>query len=318
MTSLIKEASFDCKLGSLLGLYVGDVMGLPYEGAPEPFSLASLEIRPARGFAYGGYSDDTEMAIAILEEIIDRGTIEADSLASRFAQEAHSIGYSSRMIIYLSMISEGVPRQEAMDIIYPPEGSWGNGAAMRVAPLAVHFYTDPQRLSQEVRESAIATHTHPLAIDGAQALAAVIASTLRGERREASLQAAIRAVEEPEFEFALKRIKSSFEMPWSPSDVARSLGNELSALRSVPGAILCGLQSETYEEAYRFAIEMGGDTDTQAAMAGAIVGARLGANALDKTWVDSLYNGRRGRGYVERLCRLLWENNQLVKQSTGT
>lgn len=291
----------------MLALYVGDVLGLPFEGAPQPFELPGLTIRKARGFSFGLYSDDTEMALGILEELVACGSIEADSLARRFASNAQSIGYSSRMTLYLSMIRDGVPRGEAMAVIYPPEGSWGNGAAMRVAPLAAHLYDDCEQLAAAVEQSATATHTHPLAVEGAQALAALIAALLRDENTEQAIEAALAAVDEPELEYALGRVPGALAAGWSAAETAVRLGNELSALRSVPGAIVAGLQGESYEEIYRFAIEMGGDTDTQAAMAGAIGGVRFGASALDRDWLSALYNGPRGLGYIVRLCRMLWQ-----------
>lgn len=296
----------DRRIGAILALNVGDVLGAPYEGTPEPFTLPVLAVRKARGLPFGLYTDDTEMAIGILEELVDKGTIEPNSLARRFAVKARSDRYSSKMTICLAMIRRGVPREEVLATIYPPEGSWGNGAAMRVAPIAAHFYDDPVLLSEQAAASALATHTHPFAVEGAQALAAVIGATLRDQSREEALQEALAVVDEPELYYPISRVEKALAEGWTAAETAVRLGNELSALRSVPGAIYAGLRAESYEQAYRFAIEMGGDTDTQAAMAGAIVGARLGAAAIDHEWVDSLYNGARGRGYLLRLCRTLW------------
>lgn len=297
---------FDRRLGVVLGLYVGDVLGLPYEGTqrPVPITYEDLVMMPCRDFRIGSWSDDTEMACAIMKELAEFGDVEADSMARRFAAEAVCGGYSRRTTFYLSLIRAGHSRADAVSLVYPEEGSRGNGASMRVGPLAAHLYDSPQRLKKQVIEASTATHTHQHAIDGAQAVAAAVAAALRGETTEGIFQAAVEAATDDEFRGALLRVEEALAEGWDPATTAEQLGNGLLALQSTPGSIYAALQAESFADAYVFAIGMGGDTDTQAAIAGSICGARFGASALERRWTDNLRPSQRVQ--LERLSRQLW------------
>jgi ADP-ribosylglycohydrolase len=299
---------FDRRYGAFLGTFVGDVLGVPFEGSKRPLEMTSLEVMEGAHFGFGGYSDDTEMAIAVLEELVAKGEIDADSMARRFASVATipGGGYGTKTRKVLLAIREGFQREEALALYYPEGGSERNGASMRVAPLAANFYNDPELLKDQVTKSALATHTGLEAIDCANALAQAIASAIRQESKEEILRSAIESLELDVSKEAFEEIRKALSERWNPSEAARRLGTEIMALRSIPGAIYAALQGESFEDIFLFAINMGGDTDTQAAMAGAITGGRLGASSISRQWVDSLDDGDRGRGYAESLCLALW------------
>jgi poly(ADP-ribose) glycohydrolase ARH3 len=80
------------------------------------------------------------------------------------------------------------------------------------------------------------------------------------------------------------------------------LGSSSDAAESVPAAIYTALAQPTFEQAVRFAVRVGGDTDTVAAMTGAIAGARHGASAIPARWLEALEDEDRGRSHVERLA----------------
>jgi ADP-ribosylglycohydrolase len=87
------------------------------------------------------------------------------------------------------------------------------------------------------------------------------------------------------------------------SVLAEQLGNSSAGHESVPTAIFAACAHESFEDAVRFAIRCGGDTDTIGAMAGAIVGAREGASSIPARWLDALEDGARGRRHVVELAR---------------
>jgi poly(ADP-ribose) glycohydrolase ARH3 len=90
-----------------------------------------------------------------------------------------------------------------------------------------------------------------------------------------------------------------------PADVHARLGSSSDAREAVCAAVYSAHAHPTFEEAIRFAVRLGGDTDTVAAMTGAIVGARAGAGAIPRRWLDALEEGERGRSHVERLAERL-------------
>ena len=93
----------------------------------------------------------------------------------------------------------------------------------------------------------------------------------------------------------------------SPTEAAEVLGNSSSGHESVPTAIYAAAAHASFEEAVTFAVACGGDADTLGAMAGAIAGARHGAEAIPSRWLDALEEGDRGRSFVEDLARKVCE-----------
>jgi poly(ADP-ribose) glycohydrolase ARH3 len=152
---------------------------------------------------------------------------------------------------------------------------------MRVAPVALFATGDIARTLDLARRSALVTHTHQLAVDGAVAQAFAVASALRpGVAGELSVS---RPMQEQ-----FDRVES---MPSeaTPDDVAFGIGHGIDALSSVPAArAVVRLAGDSMVEAMRYALAIGGDTDTIASMAGAVVGARLGADAIPEAWLDRL------------------------------
>ena len=91
--------------------------------------------------------------------------------------------------------------------------------------------------------------------------------------------------------------------------VAATLGNDISAAGSVPSAIYSVLaHPNSLRDAVVFAVNLGGDTDTLGAMAGAVAGALHGADAIPESWLNALENGDKGRDYVVRLAEQLYEH----------
>ena len=123
--------------GALLGTFTGDALGMPFEGA-EPAALPErLEMLEAR-LLRGSYTDDTQMAIALAESLLEHGRIDSQALASAFAEAyAPDRGYGEGTTAVLLLVREGVDAREAVRAALGGKGSLGNGAAMRIAPVAV-------------------------------------------------------------------------------------------------------------------------------------------------------------------------------------
>jgi poly(ADP-ribose) glycohydrolase ARH3 len=304
-------------VGSLLGLAVGDAVGAPFEGLSSDniywgygTGPTLLEL-PDRESLY--YTDDTEMMVGVAETLVGHGRIEEEPLCRAFAVNYHperGYGRGARLVIE-AMAEGGDWRQMASS--HFPGGSFGNGAAMRVAPIGLLFNHDLDRVMEEARLSALPTHIHPLGIEGAQLLAVAVALALRPG-----------ALDRRMFYRELLRRARSEEFRWAVSAAARLrrgdtfsfLGSSLEAHRSVVTAIACFTSSpDCYEDAISRAIGLGDDTDTLAAMVGALCGARRGLSCIPARLVAALEDGPLGRSYIERLAADLHGRHVLLMGS---
>lgn len=293
--------------GCLLGLAVGDALGGRFEAQSAEhlrgrFPTMDHLIRSVTDELW--YTDDTQMAIGVAESLAAHGEIIEDRLCESFvANYTPSRGYGRGARAVLEAMEEGADHR-AVAGRYFPGGSYGNGAAMRVAPVGLCFRDDPAQLLEQARLSALPTHHHPLGIEGAQLLALAVAQASNSEHwdRAAFFSELLGQCQSAEFRDKLERA-SRIE---SPHELA-ALGNGIEALESVPTAIASfALTPESYTATIANVIFLGGDTDTLAAMAGAISGALLGVAAIPSVLLDHLESSPKGRSYLIELAdRLL-------------
>src|SRR5262249_11783845 len=124
------------------------------------------------------YTDDTEMALGILEVLERRGDIDQYDLAAVFARRYHRDiyrGYGGMAHVILAEIGRGTPWRNASHAAFDGRGSLGNGAAMRIAPLGAYFADDPDAVVTQADRSAEVTHAHPEGRAGAIAVATAAA-----------------------------------------------------------------------------------------------------------------------------------------------
>ncbi len=293
--------------GCLLGLAVGDAIGAPFEGLSADnifWGYGSLgELIANRDNDPLIYTDDTEMMIGVAETLVEEGRIVEDALVRAFAANYHpERGYGQGARLVLAAMVEGRDWR-GIARTHLPGGSFGNGAAMRVAPVGLAFHDDLDRVAEEARLSALPTHMHPLGIEGAELLAVAVALALRPG-----------PLDRKTFYGELRRRSHSEEFRWHldvaarsrPGDSLASLGSSLEAHRSVVTAIACFTTSAgSFEDAVARAIALGDDTDTVAAMTGALCGAHRGVSAIPVRLLDQLEEGVKGRTYIAELAERL-------------
>ena len=294
--------------GCLLGLAVGDALGTPYEG------LTGLDIfyrfgppagivtNPSGDTLY--YTDDTEMMIGVAETLAECGVIDEARLVRAFAENYHpERGYGQGARKVIERMCRGKDWRELARTVLPG-GSFGNGAAMRVAPVGLLFAGDADAVWRQAAESALPTHTHPVGVEGAQVFALAVALVTLGEtfERKAFYRALLDRVVTEEFRWHL-RIATKLR----PGDPVSGLGSTLHAHRSVVTAIACFAGSpDDFESAVGLAIGLGDDTDTVAAMAGALVGAFGGTAAIPPGLLAMLEDGPpKGRTHITALAAAL-------------
>jgi poly(ADP-ribose) glycohydrolase ARH3 len=294
--------------GCLLGLAIGDALGGKVE-AQDAESIRSRFATVEQLIAYPQdeiwYTDDTQMAIGVAETLVAYGEIREGPLCRAFADNyvpSRGYGWGARAV--LEAIASGRDHREVAERHFPG-GSYGNGAAMRVAPVGLVFRNDPARLREQSRLSASPTHRHPLGIEGAQLLALAVGIASRSDRADfdrASFFGALSAAcESAEYRAKIEeaaRVRSDEQLA--------GLGNRIEAIHSVPTAIASfALTPESFAATIGNVIFLGGDTDTLAAMAGALSGAYLGASRLPARLVNLLENSPKGRAYLIELSKQL-------------
>lgn len=248
------------------------------------------------------------MMIGVAETCAECGRIDEARLCRAFAENYHperGYGPSARHVI--EAMKDGRDWRTLSQTLLPG-GSFGNGAAMRVAPVGLLFADQPEELWEQAKLSALPTHTHPLGIEGAQLLAFAVSWALRAttfDRKRFWRDLLARATTE-EFRWHI-----GVAAKLKPSDSLASLGSTLHAHRSVVTAIACFAATPgDFEMAIARAIGLGDDTDTVAAMAGSLVGAFAGASAIPPRLLAKLEDGpAKGRAHIAELAAKLCEQS---------
>ncbi len=299
-----RQAGTEGAVGAMIGTFVGDALGMPWEGALSEGIPHELEMRDAR-LGPGTYTDDTQMMIGMAESLLRHDVVDESDLAETFLSlyEARR-GYGEGTTRVFDLWKRGIPVEQAASRVFDGHGSLGNGAAMRIAPVAVRFFDDSVLLATQVRRSARITHAHPIGIDGAQVQAAAIAAALDGED---PLAAAVHAARTREVRAAIVEVQRRTHDGLTPESLAGGRGIPPTADATVAAAVVAATQARSFEAAVTVAIRAGGDTDTAGAMTGAIAGARFGAAAIPARWMEALEEGDRGRRHVEQLATRLAE-----------
>jgi len=235
----------------ILGSIAGDMIGVPYE-----FLRHGVAITPTFPLwsKNSTFSDDTVMTLAVAKWILEDSKLETSTLIKcmqELGRKYRNAGYGSNFGQWLDSDNP------------EPYGSWGNGAAMRVSPVGVAF-TEESSISKYSKLQASVSHNNEHSYNGAKAVALAIRAALSNYSKDAI------------YSLIKERIPS-----YSIDRTAQEIMNsgytfKVSCQESVPEALCCFFDSNSYEETIRKAILLRGDTDTQACMAGGIAAAYWG------------------------------------------
>ncbi len=281
--------------GSLLGLALGDSLGAPFEGLP-PGDYRFNCSKPLY------YTDDTEMMINLAESIIEQRDVLPEKVAEAFIRNLNPYrGYGPGTLSVLALIQKGIPMEQATRMVFP-EGSYGNGAAMRVAPVGLVFYRDIKQLLEASEKASIPTHTHPLGIEGARIVALSVGLVLQGTEGDSLISILERNIKTEDFRRKLKLLKELLSKDTSKNEVIERLGNGVLATESVVTSLYAFLRyGNSFEETINFCISLGGDTDTIGAMAAALTGAYLSLEGLPPHCLNRLEDYERILTLADRL-----------------
>ncbi|MGA1840946.1 MAG: ADP-ribosylglycohydrolase family protein [bacterium] len=289
--------------GCLLGLALGDSLGAPFEGMPGGEYSYSCE-NPLI------YTDDTEMMINLTESILSSRAVDPEDIAQAFVKGyTKGRGYGRGTVRALSLIKEGMSINEAARSIFP-DGSCGNGAAMRVAPIGLLYWWNSGFILDAAEKSSIPTHIHPLGIEGAKIMALAVGFTIKGITREALPGSLIDNVNEELYRKKLSVIRDLLREDANAGEVAHRLGNGVFAHESVPAALYAFIRfGNDYKKTIEFCFSLGGDIDTIAAMAGALSGAYVSEDCLPGECIQKLEDADR----IKYLSFQLFEFSNALK-----
>jgi len=299
--------------GSLLGLALGDALGSVVEARPAEDAQRYVEeyLRAGRAgergfaeFSFGQYSDDTQLTRELLISLAEQGRLDPEDYAGRIAilvRDDRLIRGGRATTASARRILAGV----AWDRAGEPPPYAGNGAAMRSGPLGALWPEDLERVREAALQQARVTHLDPRAAAGSVAIAGAAALAARRAPLDpiAFLQE-LRALVQPvegEMAASIGSIAEWLALPVTeasrhlaqsgvePGGLVRWLGISSLVTTSVCWSLYSFLRSpDDYWQTLCTAIEVGGDTDTVASMAGSIAGARSGLAALPTQLIGRL------------------------------
>lgn len=304
--------------GCLLGLALGDTLGAPHEGGPLERLLWRVVGRTRDGRRR--HTDDTAMALELAQSLLDCGGLDPSDAARRHAEGYRwSRGYGPGAARVLKAIRVGTPWFEANRRVYP-EGSFGNGAAMRAAVIGLYCPHDAERRAELADTAAQITHAHPLGREGAQAIAEAVALALLDTDTATALAAVGRHLS-PAWQPRLQTARDWLTRQQQPAarDIRKQLGNGIAAIDSVVTAIYLALayRDAHFDALLSAAIALGGDVDTIAAMAGAIWGACRGEGALPVSHLELLEAAASLRVTAEALWRAAADDSTASRRYSG-
>ncbi|MEU6090682.1 ADP-ribosylglycohydrolase family protein [Streptomyces sp. NPDC047085] len=289
-------------VGALLGSAVGDALGAPFEFGPEGAFSARFprpghggEMCGGGGWDPGEATDDTQMAVLTAESLLERGGLDLPDLFRRFqrwaAAEPKDIGLQTEAVL-----SSGDPWDTAAALHFQvSQRAAGNGALMRAAPSAVHFARHGREATMDAaRRLSALTHGDPAAWEGTAVLHELVRVALTGTDPLAAVPDTLAVLRADQRD----RYATVLAPDWHPDLATEFNGAVWPCLGSAVWALRT---TASYEEAVRAAVDLGGDTDTVAAVTGALAGAVHGAGAVPPRWAEAVHVPLPGFG--ERVLR---------------
>jgi len=274
--------------GVMLGMAAGDALGATVEFQPPDQIAANYGVHRAivgggwLGLAPGEITDDTQMALCIARSIVERGRFDPGDIAARFVEwfgsNPKDIGNTTRHA--LELLDAGVQWEEAGRLTHeamkPRDAS--NGSIMRCAPVALATRDDPLENARCSADSSRITHANPLCVDACVTVNAAIAVLLARPDADPIAAAASAAT--------LDEVRAAVEAAREAIPATLPAGGYV--LETLTAALWAVTHHDSPEDAIVAAVNLGNDADTTGAVAGALAGARWGAEALPARWRDVL------------------------------
>ncbi|AEM39435.1 Poly(ADP-ribose) glycohydrolase [Pyrolobus fumarii 1A] len=294
-----------------LALSVGDALGLPLEISGTPPHNKWLEdpkgVTPVRIGDRIAYSDDTELTLILARSIVDSCGFNPVVFVKRLAEEARTWDPIRNYGLGVAEVVEAVRRgrdwRVAARLAWGGQGSFGNGGAVRVPPIPI-FYTTRDAVEAMAVAQAMVTHTHPLGVEGARLHALALYELMHGMDVEELPYYLARETMYEEFRERLELIQELIDA--SPERVAKVIGNGSAAFESIPAAVYVLVRARGDPvRSIAYALSLGGDTDSIAALASSLAAA---ANP------DLVLNNP----FMTRMFQMLEDNEVILETADST
>jgi ADP-ribosylglycohydrolase len=282
----------------LIGMAIGDALGMPYETCkPDDPRLRAwngqYEGSDYHKLQAGQFTAATQMAVALTTSIVLASGYKSDLAAAAYMdwyrRAPRGVGGTIKRAMERLITKESHTHSGR----YEPGETWiDNGVSMRIAPLgALYAHTSPpSKLLMAVEEDAAITHNHPDAIYAASAVALAVAHATR-ERRTGVLGTVLQILASTPARTRAPRLMhrlSELLLELTRGTLPAELFDADDAIGISAMALYIADATGSYEDAVATAIRMGGDTDTRAAIVGAIVGAAYGLEAIPEPWFQGV------------------------------
>jgi ADP-ribosylglycohydrolase len=294
----------------LLGTCIGDALGVPFEtklvNNPD---LVKWDGKTFLGSEHhnllpGQYSDDGQMSIMVAESLIKYGFNPQD-LSERYVDwivSGRARGYGKTTLLAVHNLMEGKHWTKS-----GVPGSYGNGTAMRAAPFGVYFRDSLTDVINVCIADSQITHASEEAEAGSIAIGLAVAYAIHNDT-DHLLDRIYPHLPDSKVKSVIYTLGSLVNAKHiAPSSALQVLGTKADVRQTVPAALYCFLKFNNYHDAVLAAIKAGGDTDTTAAIVGALFGAKLGMQGIDRSFY-----------VVEDFDRLVQLDNQLYNRSSGS
>ena len=279
---------------ALEGLSVGDAFGERFFRWPPELITQVIQNREIRE-KWWPYTDDTEMALGIVQVLASFGRIEQHDLASIFAARYarnDRRGYGGMAHAILMRLGAGEPWQKVSPAAFNGTGSMGNGGAMRVAPVGAYFADDYEATVEQARLSAEVTHAHPEGQAGAIAVALATAWAWQNRDRRAGsigsevLEFVIAGTPDGMTRQGIERAIALRDADLATAARRLGTGQRITAPDTVPFCLwVAARHLGDYAEAIWETVSVFGDIDTNCAIVGGIVAMAVGLEGIPKAWV---------------------------------
>jgi len=297
-----EDQRFDRALGCMLGMVIGDSLGSLVEfqdraaiTAAYPNGVRTLAISPVWNTLAGQPTDDTELALTLARSLVRTVHYDAEDVAAAYgrwyASEPFDCGFATRRAF--SAAASALTDKAGAARRHADPGSQSNGSLMRIAPIGV-WATDPDEAARIASEDSALSHPHPVCRAACAAFAAAISAALTGADRAEMLATALRiadaaGVDAAPIGAALRQAAAGV----AQAEFQHQMGWVLIALQNAFFHLAAGTPVEA---ALIATVGQGGDTDTNAAIAGALLGAADGRASLPRDWVMQVLTCRPDAG----------------------
>jgi ADP-ribosylglycohydrolase len=299
--------------GSLLGLAVGDALGMPVEGMRASAIRGRIgKVRefmdaPWRFLRAGQWTDDTKMMLCHARSIAARGEVDIEDTAREFIAWFESNdwrGMGGATYESIQRLREGVPAAESGK---KGEMAAGNGAAMRIAPIGLFDCLDLDRLREDVRAAAAITHDNREAIAGSQAVAYAVGRAARGDLDPDTLiHDTVGFIGPCEVAERLSLAGRFLSSDMEAEEALARLGTSGYVVETAASAFYSFLRTpDDFEETVCRAVEGGLDADTTGAVAGAISGSYNGLDGIPRRWREGVEAATEILSLAESIYRLV-------------